>query len=485
MRAAVTLAAVSCAAVLLSACTVGPDYQRPDVTPPARFVAQDVLDALNEGREQADAAARWWTGFDDPVLDRLVRDGLAANFDIRASAARLRAANATLRRARAGDERVITATLDGQVTAQDGLDSDSASGESGRGALTLAGGLPLDVFGGIRRGVQRALAQREAARAALSQQVLATSAEIARTYLRLRGDQRQLELLRESVVLQEKTLSIVRSRFESGLSPELDMQRAITSVENLRANIPPLEQSLQEARNRLATLTGRYAGAYEDLLSAQADIPAYDRAIPARLPLDALMARPDVRGAEADLAARIAAIGVAEAAYYPGFRLNGEVGVSATDGVVAPGAGMLVASLGGLIDQVITNGGARDADLAAAEARADEALADFEQTLRLAVEDVEAVLTALKASRARQRSLEKSVRASRRSFYQAETLYQQGLISFLDVVDAQRVLASADQSLARERTNYATRIAALFEALGVDVAAPDAPAGEAAARAAR
>src|SRR5690606_18657277 len=142
-----------------------------------------------------------------------------------------------------------------------GDSTDSAAGAS------LGLNLPLDIFGRNRREVEAAVAQLEAARADLRAAVLARSSAVAAEYLRLRGNQRQIELLRESIALQEKTLSIVRARYEAGLSPELDLRRAETNVERLRADLPSLEESLVASRHALATLTGRYPGAYEELLS--------------------------------------------------------------------------------------------------------------------------------------------------------------------------------------------------------------------------
>jgi outer membrane protein TolC len=220
------------------------------------------------------------------------------------------------------------------------------------------------------------------------------------------------------------------------------------------------------SRNRLATLTGRYPGVYEQSLNEEKEIPVYEGRIPAPLPLDVLNARPDVRQAEANLKETIAGIGIAETEYFPSFQLTGQISLGTSDTSGAPSIDVLISSLGFLIDQVITAGGARAADVDIARARADEALADYERTLRSVTEEIETALAAIRASRERQDSLEKAVASSTRSFHQAESLYQLGLISFLDVVDAQRVLANAEQQLAAERTNYATQVAVLFRALG-------------------
>lgn len=457
------------AALLLAGCTVGPDYRAPEINAPSQFVSQDVLEALNESKQDRPFAADWWKGFDDPVLDQLVADGLENNYDITAAMARAREAQARLKLAGAGDNLSAIADLGGDIEERRELngDEDAATTQSLFGTLSAV--LPLDVFGRTRREVEAARAELESAQAELNGFVLSTSSAIAGEYLRLRGNQRQLELLRESVDLQEQTLAIVSSRFEAGLSPELDLQRAITSVEDLRADIPPLQESLQDSRNRLATLTGRFPGAYEALLSEQKDIPEYQNRIPDLVPLEVLNMRPDIRQAEAELKQAIAAIGVAEAAYYPAFQLSGQIGISATDISSTPATEVLIASLGALIEQIVTAGGARQANVEIAQAQAEEALADYEQALRNASEDVETSLAAIKASLERQSSLQKAVQASQRSFFQAEGLYQQGLISFLDVVDAQRVLASVEQRLAAARTSYVTEIATLFRDLGVEI----------------
>ena len=441
------------------------DYRDPDA--PAAFVAQEVLDELGTGRGDA-PAARWWEGFDDALLDTLVEAGLEQSHAIAGAAARVAQARARVRQAGAADAPRVEATAEGDVEGRRELDA--GEGTATRGVFgTVAAVLPLDVFGRTRRSVEAARANLDAARAALRGVVLATSAGIAGEYLRLRGNQRQLELLRESVHLQEQTLSIVRTRFRVGLSPEVDLQRAITSVENLRADIPLLEEALQGSRNRLATLTGQFPGAYETMLSAPADIPGYGAPVPSPVPLAVLDARPDVRQAEGDLREAIARIGVAEAEYYPAFALTGsiEIGTSAVTG--GPATEVLIGSLGALVEQVVTAGGAREANVEIARARAREALAAYEEVLREAILEVELSLAALEASAARQESLAKAVKASERSFHQAEILYQQGLVSFLEVVDAQRELADAEQALASERTRYATEIATLFQALGTDV----------------
>jgi len=465
------------ALLMAASCTIGPDYTAPDINPPPAFVSQDVLDTLNESKNgQTDIATLWWEGFNDPLLNEIVLDALENNRQIAAATARLKEAQAQIALSGAEARPTLDAGIDGGVSQQRTLSPTRADSTGTDYGASLGLGIPLDIFGRTRRDVEAARANLEAAKAELNGEVLRVSADVTAQYLGLRGNQRQLELLRESVALQEQTYDIVNSRYEAGLSPELDLRRAETSVENLRADIPPLEETLLNARNNIATLSGQFPGAYEQDLTQNQPIPEYLRRIPQVVPLDVLRARPDVNQAEARLKEAIANIGVAEADYYPSFNLAGSIGISASGVSSLPVSEVLIASLSTLIQQVILDGGARDANLGAAKARAEEALALYEQSLLEASEDVEITLAALESSQKRQVSLERAVSSSQRSFSQAETLYQQGLISFLDVVDAQRSLASAEQALARERTNFATSIAELFQVLGSPIDLSESPA---------
>lgn len=450
----------------LAGCVVGPNYEKPQSKAPDAFVAQQVMDSLSDSGKEL--STNWWEGFEDDTLNTLVTQGLARNYQIKAAHAAVKQAKARVSLADSGDAFSISGGVDGDVQNRQSISNSSDRDTQGIGSV-LGFALPLDIFGKTKRETQAAKANYEAAQFELRGIVLAVSADIVSQYLTLRGNQQQLVLLKESVTLQEKTLSLVRSRLSSGISPELDLQRAITSVENLRSRIPLLEQELQNSRNTLATLTGSYPGAYESLLKSNQSIPDYQALIPTVLPIKVLGTRPDIHQAEADLKAAIEGIGIAKAEFYPQFDLSGSMTLGLNSVTGSPSTTTLISALGGTINQFITDGGAREAGLAIAKAQAEERLAEYEQALREAIAEVETVLVAIHTSKERQVALQKAVNSSQRSFKQAETLYQQGLISFLDVVDAQRVWADARQNLARERTTYSVSISELFNALGTDV----------------
>ena len=474
MRLATQIIGVVLPFVFLSACAVTtPKLPSTETKPPEQFVAQDILQNLSSVKDAGVAGVRWWEGFNDPVLNELVSTSIQNNFQIAAAAARVKEARALLELSEAGDSLLVEldAEVSGQKSDRDNNTSSSTGSNNARdersALLGLGFTLPIDLAGRVENEVRAAAANLMAEQAGLRAQIIETSTAVAQEYLSLRGNQKQLAMLRESVELQEKTLAIVQARFESGLSPELDVRRAETSVENLRASIAPLQQALQDSRHRLATLSGQFPGAYEQLLKPEGDLPEYGLGIPVSVPFQVIQARPDVQLMQARFAQAAADVGVAQADFYPSIELMANIQIGSTAINSNPATSILIGSLAALLNQVVYDGGARDARLNAAVARAEGALAEYEQVLRVVTQEVENSLTAIDSSASRQTALGKAVISSKRSFEQADALYQLGLVSFLDVVDAQRVYANAEQALATEQTNYATLIAGLFRALGV------------------
>lgn len=474
MRLATQIIGVVLPFVFLSACAVTtPKLPSTETKPPEQFVAQDILQNLSSVKDAGVAGVRWWEGFNDPVLNELVSTSIQNNFQIATAAARVKEARALLELSEAGDSLLVEldAEVSGQKSDRDNNTSSSTGSNNARdersALLGLGFTLPIDLAGRVENEVRAAAANLMAEQAGLRAQIIETSTAVAQEYLSLRGNQKQLAMLRESVELQEKTLAIVQARFESGLSPELDVRRAETSVENLRASIAPLQQALQDSRHRLATLSGQFPGAYEQLLKPEGDLPEYGLGIPVSVPFQVIQARPDVQLMQARFAQAAADVGVAQADFYPSIELMANIQIGSTAINSNPATSILIGSLAALLNQVVYDGGARDARLNAAVARAEGALAEYEQVLRVVTQEVENSLTAIESSSSRQTALGKAVVSSKRSFEQADALYQLGLVSFLDVVDAQRVYANAEQALATEQTNYATLIAGLFRALGV------------------
>ncbi len=443
---------------------------------PDQFVNQAVLDSLQAVTDSENdhmSSVRWWEGFGDHTLNHLVEEGLNNNFAIAAAVANVRAAKANLDLTGTRDD--LLAELNASVTSQDNDRGSSGNNavaarndESTTVLLGLSLVLPVDLAGRNALAVQAAASNLVAVQSELRSRLIEVSTEIAQEYLRFRGNQKQMSMLDDSLALQQETLRIVQARFDSGLSPELDVRRAETAVENLRARKPTLAQSQQQSINRLATLTGQFPASLLHLLDSVQELPSYGSSIPNRLPLRVLQARPDVQLAQARLLQASAQLGVAQANFYPSMNLMANLQIGTVLSGANPAASVFLGSLSAMLNQVVYDGGAKDAEEKIALARMQARLAEYEQALRLAVQEVEDTLFRIRASMDRQVSLGNAVNSSRRSFQQADALYQLGLVSFLDVVDAQRVSAEAEQALAAEQTSHAILVAGLFRALGIE-----------------
>ncbi len=463
--------------------TVDPVKPDPMSEAPKQFLNQTVLESFHSSGNSDDnpiSSVRWWEGFGDTTLNDLIEKGLNQNFEVAAAAANVRLAKANVDLINSRDD--LLAELNASVTTQDSnrarTGNNAVSSRNDGSTDVLLGMslvLPVDLAGRNAMEVQAAASNLVAVQAEFRSRLIEVSTEIAQEYLRFRGNQKQMSMLDDSLALQQETLRIVQVRFESGLSPELDVRRAETAVENLRARKPSLSQSQQESVNRLATLTGQFPGGLLHLLESTQELPAYGADIPNRLPLRVLQARPDIQLAQARLLEASAQLGVAQANFYPSMNLMANLQFGSVLGGANPAASVFLGSLSAMLNQVVYDGGARDAEEDIARARLQARLAEYEQALRLAIQEVEDTLFRIKSSMDRQVSLGNAVNSSRRSFQQADALYQLGLVSFLDVVDAQRVSAEAEQALAAEQTNHAILVAGLFRALGIESKSSQSP----------
>jgi len=459
------------APLALAACTAtaGHDYAPPDMATPAAYAQAPAEAEADAPAPLADGA--WWRGYGDPRLDALVAEALSTNLAIAAAEARLAEARALVDAAEAaggpaldaGAEAGVERQLRGQRTRTQRRTEVSAE------AGLLFSWVP-DLFGGQRRAVEAA--EAEARRQALLRDDLArrVAADVVRRHLEGARDRLRLDLINASLELQRQTLALVRERFAAGLASQLDVSRAEAQAAETRARRGPLRRDLAAARAALAALTGRPPGALET--AATPALPDYRGPLGPGLPRDLLRRRPDVRAAEAALAAAVADIGVAEAELYPQLSLPGALTFGATGFGTGTVVETLVAGLAASLDIPLVDSGGRRAQVAAAEARAREALLTYRATLLDAVAEVETALAELDAARARRADLQAAVTASATATEQARQLYRQGLIGFLDVLDAERTLLDNRQDLAAAQADEALLAADLHAALGTG---PDAP----------
>jgi outer membrane protein, multidrug efflux system len=481
VKGRVGLFAVS--AVLMVGCTVGPDYQKPEVGVPANWNA-----GTPATQPAAEAVTQWWTTFNDLMLNELVDDAVHANLDLRIAVARLREARALRRVAGSGLFPMIDAfgsySRSRQSENVEGFDTTAGTGGGGHGGvggqaptfnpgdemdLYQAGfdaSWELDVFGGVRRSIEAANADVQAAIEDARDVYVTLLAELARNYVDLRGLQRQLAIARANLTSQEETLELTRARFNAGLVGELDVARARTQVKTTESAIPTLETQVRAAAHRIEVLTGTHPGALSKMLLVDAPLPAVPPAVPVGLPSDLLRRRPDVRRAERQLAAATARIGVATAELFPRFSLTGSFGFQASNASDLGDWDSRFFSVGPAARLPLFDRGRLRANIAAENAREQAAVATYERAVLVALEDVENALVAYAKEQERRRSLSEAVESARRSVALATELYSRGLTDFLSVLEAQRSQFVVEDQLAESERIVAANVVGLYKALG-------------------
>lgn len=483
MNRFVACATAVTATLVLGACTVGPDYQRP-----APGIEPDWRESDRGDVTLVDAAglADWWRRFDDPLLTRLVETALARNHDLRAATARIARARAA-RGAAGGDYRPSAgAQADAESRRisrnEDGLGPIPGIPPVGfdrERSLYRAGfdaAWELDLFGGGRRAVEAATARLDGAVEARRAIRTSVAAEVARQYVELRGAQRQLALTRENLRLQARSHELVGRQVAVGLAAELDERRAAAQVDDTAARLPELEARIESAALALDLLTGHAPGHWGAALAEPATLPAATAAVPAGLRSGLLRRRPDIRRAERELAAATADVGVAVAGLYPDVELTALGAFSASAGAPLIAGDSFNRVLGAAVRWPLFQGGRLRAAVDARRADAREAAVRYEQTILAALREVETGLVTYARQRATSERLASSVAASREAATLASRLYRTGLGDFLDVLEAQRRLTEREAALAEARTATVIRLIALYKTLGGGWPAPPATA---------
>lgn len=446
----------------LSACvSVGPDYRAPAVTAPAAWQAVPLEGTATTA---PDSLARWWEQLADPQLSALVADVLAANPDLDAARAALRAARAS--RDAAAAQRYPSVIASGGVTRSTALGGERTLYDAGFDA-----GWEFDVFGGLRRAVEAADAERDAALAELRAARVSLVAEVALNYIDLRAFQMRLAIARANLDSQTETLQITRWRAEAGLASALDVEQARSNREATRAQIPTLDTGRAGAEHRLATLTGRAPGSLHAALAA-ADgardglLPALPASVALSIPAEALRQRPDIAAAERRLAAATARVGQAEAARYPSFSLGGSIGLQALGLSTFTGGGQVARSLAASVSGPVFDAGRLRAQVEAQDALREQRLAAYRKAVLAALEEVQNALVALADGRRRQQALVEAVDAARNAALYARHRYASGLIDFQTVLSTERSLLTLEDSLASAEAARLTALVQLYKALG-------------------
>jgi len=454
------------AALLLAACTaVGPDFEAPETPLPDAYREAAGAPATPEGGSEA--RPDWWALFDDPELTELVGRVRANNHEARAGLARLEQARALLGVARA-DRLPQLAFEPSWSRAQSSDAVEFLPGvTNGRTQSTttvpVTLGWELDLFGRIRRATEAARADADAAAADLDALLLLLSTEAAESYLGIRALDREVEVVLRGVETRREGADLVRRRFELGATSELDVAQAEAQLAQAEADLAALERARAAAVHALAVLVGETASTFE---LEPAPLAGEPPVVPPGLPSELLRARPDVRRAERVLAAENARVGVATAAFYPSLSLTGNAGWQATDAsdLFAPDA--RIWGIGPSVYLPLFQGGRNQANLARAKARYEEVVEAYQQSVLVALADVETALASRTLLEREAEAQQRAVDAAQRARELSTVRYDAGTVDYLTVLDAERTALDAERAAARLQGARFTNTVALLRALG-------------------
>ena len=457
------LAAGLVVALVVAAChAVGPDYVPPQVETPPAWRENDPRFTAGP-----DELAQWWRRLEDPELASLVERAVGQGLDVREALARVREARAI--RGVSNAERYPT--LNAGLAFRRGGESDNTQiGTFVRDADLFTAGFDaaweLDLWGRVRRLVEAADADLQASVENARDVAVSVAAETATSYIEYRSFQKRLEIARTNVALQEETLALVTTRFQSGLVRERDVAQAATNVESTRSRVPALEVGLRAAENRLAVLVGLAPGSLAAELEETQPIPVAPVGVAVGMPADLLRRRSDVRRAERVLAAENARIGVAEAELYPRLALTGNIGLASEEASDFFEKGSGNYGFGPLLRWNLFDGGQRRSHVQAQDARTEQARVRWERTVLTALEETENAMTAFVREHARRYSLAQASGQARLAVELAGTQYREGLTDFQAVLDSERALADLEDELARSDAAITTSVVVLYKALG-------------------
>jgi multidrug efflux system outer membrane protein len=448
--------------------SLGPDYHGPPqsavVNAPAAqgpFVGSSDPAFSNEL-----APSEWWRLYTSAQLDELVSAALVANIDLRMARANLERSAALLRAARAARQPAAELNLDPsfqQLSPESYLHSGTLS-PTGLYDTGVSVSYELDLFGRLKRGVEAAVADDEAVRAAYDLTKITVAAETARAYADVCNAGEELEVTRRSLQLQVQSTETTRRLVEAGRTSNLDLTRSSGQVAQVRANIPALEAQRMNALYRLAALTGKPPAEYPRSVESCATAPRVQQPLPNADATALLRRRPDVREAERELAAATARIGVATADLYPRVTLGASAGsTGATEDFLTTSTNRFGI---GLAIHWQANQSLARARIAQASAAEKLVLARFDGVVLTALRDTESALTTYGRDLQRDGDLTTAQARAREAEQQAKRLYVGGKMDFLALLDAQRTLASADDAVAASHARLATDQVAIFLALG-------------------
>ena len=448
----------------LSACSVGPRYKQPTVALPQQFTAPDS--ATVDFSTRADANdPEFWHSFNDPELSSLVERSLAANNDLHAALAHYDSANALLREVKF--DRYPTVTMGASVGRQK-FGADQAFGYPRNNRFFNPGinaSWELDFFGRVRHNIEAQRQQTLADASNLAAIQVAVVGEVASAYIDLRGQQELLRIARENVENERQTVQLVEAAYSAGRGTEFDTSRARALLETTTSRIPELLSAVALDEHRLAVLCGLAPDALTTELETVRPLPDLPKRIDPGTPADLVRRRPDVSASEERLHAATEQIGIATADLFPRVNFAGLLGVNEFHGDT-PFDGVSAVNLAALnIDWSFLDTGRVRARIAAKRADGDAQLAQYQQSVLQALEDVENALVGYARSQDRDAQLQLAAKDSKRAADLASIRFRNGATGLLDLLDAQRAQLKDEDAYAESHSNSALSAVLLYKSL--------------------
>jgi len=449
------------ASVLMTGCKVGPNYHRPAVQTPGVY-----RDLTENPQAQAQAASfadlPWWQVFQDPQLQELIRTALKENYDLQLATERITAARAQVAITRSN----LFPQVQGDANFSGGKDPSTQSKFNFLG-LTADAAFQLDLFGRLRRATEASRAELLATEDAKNTVVLTLVSDVASNYFQLLDLDLQLRITQDTVKAQQESVKLTRLRLDHGVATKLDVLQALQVLDTADAEIPDLERQIGQQEDAISILLGRYPeGVRRGRPLVEQPLPPE---VPPGLPSSLLERRPDIREVEQELIAANAEIGVARAAFFPQISLTGSGGgafgrSTLFTGLMSSQTGIW--SYGAQVSQPIFTGGALRGNLKLAESEHRQELIAYKQVIQLAFRDVSDALIGYQKLHEVRVAQEITVKDLQDSVSTSLVRYRGGITTYLEVLDGQRSLFSAEIVLAQARGNEYQSLVQLYKALG-------------------
>ena len=453
----------------LSACTVGPDFQKPQAPqisewskPQKAAASQAVADTMDE---------RWWEVFHDPKLSALTQRALTDNLDLKLASSRLQQSRAARQVVTADRYPNTAATGSYGRKRNSGEGLSDPSGNNGHSAFNLwdagfSASWELDFWGRVRRETEAADATLDVAENDRRGVLLSVLAETAQDYIQLRGVQSTRAVTEENLDVARHSLKLSQLRLADGVATDLDVAEAAAQVAAIESRLPALEQRQSQLINALSLLMGEPPQALHAELSTDAPVPQTPRQVAIGLPSQLAERRPDIRQAEARLHAATANIGVAKGDFYPRITLSGNLGSQAMQLSDFGSWGSRAFGIGPQFSLPLFDGGRLRGVLNLREAQQQEAAIAYQQTVLRAWHEIDDQLSAYNASQLRRDSLAEAVRQNRIALRAAQQQYVEGVVDFVNVLTVQSALLATQEQWVESSTGVSLAMVGLYKALG-------------------